>query len=541
MIRQQLATEAFYRQNAMNGAPQRYRDATLAELYYCGKQYEDKCSWWDRSVPLRERKPLIIVPLFKDTVDTLARFTWGGHRFPTLFVEPTKKDETTRTVGPLLAKDDAHTLSRFANQVARAGNLPSAVRQFTRKALTTTSAAVVLGIRGGFLTTHVEVGKHCTPEFDPNRPGCVKKLTILYQFPKEESLSLTSSRTRMYWYRREIDEQADTTFTEVPVQNGVAPTKWEPDPDRTYQHGLGWCPVRWIRTLPDDCDPIDGRPVIDPQLYPLMDDVNYVISQRSRAVRYGCDPKKLAAGISEQEKTQLLKQGAAETWSFSNPDAKMMFLETIGHGVQRATEHLHHMTEVFREAVSVVKADPKTTSGHISGVVLEFLHAPMIALASDLRADLGDDGYCAIVSMAMRLAHDVRKSGKDVWIEGVDEAAQILDRSQQRTGIWLDAPLSLQWPEFFPETEQDKQARVLRTVQAEQGDLISAATATRHLAPTFDIEDVEAEREQIEKESLEVERADNATWGPTRAPRDTAEPDADDEENGEADDEDEVD
>jgi hypothetical protein len=509
MIRQQLDLDAFYRQNAMNGAPQRYRDATVAELYYLGKQYEDKRSWWDRSVPLRDRKPLIIVPLFKDAIESLARFTWGGHRFPALLVPASQEDGSS--VGPLLNKDDAHTLTKFANNVVRAGRLARAAREFTRKALITTSAAIILGARGGYLTTHVETGKHCTPEFDPNQPGRVKRLTILYQYPKEEQLSLTSSRTRMYWYRRVVDENADTTFKEIPVQSGATPDSWEADPERTVEHGLGWCPAHWVRTLPDDADPIDGRPVIDPQLYPMLDDINYVVSQRSRAVRYGCDPKKLAAGIAQNEKDQLEKQGAGETWFTQSPDAKVSFIETIGYGVQRATEHLNDLTTVFREAVSVVKADPKTTSGNISGVVLEFLHAPMISLASDLRADLGDDGYCMLVAMAMRLAHDLRAQDKDLWIEGIDQAVPILDRSQQRKGAWLDAPLTIQWPAFFPETEQDKAARVQYTNQALQGELVGRTTATRQVAPIFDIEDVEAEQDAINDDRQEAMKREGAS------------------------------
>jgi hypothetical protein len=496
MSGQQRDLDAFYRRNAMLGSSERYRQATAAELYYLGRQYDHLKDWNDRSVPLEQRRPRIVVPLFKDAIDTLARFVWGGHRFPSVSIPATwNEGDSENDVGPLLDHEEAQLLTRFARALVETAELERCAKEFARKALTTTSVAVIVGINEGFVKYHVEDGKHCTPKWHAYRPGELESIEILYQYPREEQTSMLKSKTTLVWYRRVIDTQRDVVYQEVPVAGGQVPD-WKEDPEKTVEHKLGWCPVRWIRTLPDQTDAIDGRPVIDPQLYPIIDDVCYTVSQRSRAVRYGCDPQLVRKGFTAPEKEQTKQKSPGIGWDVA-PDGDVKFLEIVGSGVQRATEHINDMIAAFREAAAVVKADPDETRGDISGVVLELLHQPMIALASDLRADLGDKGFAGIVQMAMRLCHDVRKRGERVWIQGIDAATLLLDQCLQE-GQWMHPKVCLHWAPWFDITVAEQRTKVETAERAKKAGLVSAESATRYLEGVFGVEDVGAELEAVD-------------------------------------------
>lgn len=180
---------AFNARNETLGSPERYRAATLAETYYLSRQYDSLADWYDRSKKLRERKPRIIVPLYREAIDTLERFVWGGHRHPKVSIPPTQtddKDQVADEVGPRLKTDAAQKLSTFVQAMITQGRLDRTMRELSRVALVTTSGAAILGTRGGYLTAHVEPGKHCTPTWDKDNPRRLSKLEILYQHEREE-------------------------------------------------------------------------------------------------------------------------------------------------------------------------------------------------------------------------------------------------------------------------------------------------------------------------------------------------------------------
>lgn len=505
MAGMQVELQTFYQRNATLGTTERYREATDAELRYWSLQYEHLETWDEglaKGVPLRGRKPRVVLPLFKEAIDGLERFVWGGHRFPAITVSATRQlDEPERAdeIGPRLDHEQAGTLTRFTRELIRAGRLDRAIREASRAALITTSCAVIIGTRGGYLSTHVEAGKHCTPTFDPVRPGAVVELEVLYQYEREEESPTGGIRKRLYWYRRTVTTERDIVYKEVPVQVGVKPV-WTEDPEKSVDHRLGFCPVRWVRVLPDSTDPIDGRPVIDPALYPLLDEANYTVSLRNRSVQYNTDPLVARYGVPVGERDVVVRGGTRTIDLPGKPEGGLDLVESTGKATEQATAHLVDLETRFRDAVQVVKANPEIATGKISGVVLEFLHAPMIALASDLRADLGDDGFVGLINLALRLCAVVTERGEDVWVQGVGEAMDIL-RAAQLRGVWLDLPIDIKWPAFFAPTVEDQKATVDTANAAKSGGLISAKTASAHVAEIFNVEDIEAEHELVEQEA----------------------------------------
>ena len=500
---QVLDLNAFYARNISLGSSQRERDATIAQLYYLSKQYEGRKDWHDKTVPLRDRKPRIIVPLYRETIEAVDRFLWSGYRFPKAKVNPTRgtDEEDFDEIGPVLDADEAEKLTRFLQALVRNGKLAQAVREYTTEALVTTSAAVVVGVQAGYLNCYVRTGKDCTPTFNPQNPREVIELEIKYKFPKDEAVPGTvATRQKWYWYRRVITTERDIVYQEIPVVPGIAP-EWIEDSEKTVEHKLGFCPVVWVRTFGDCADPIDGKPLIDPALYSLLDAVSFVVSQRQRAVEYGLDPQPYRKGVPVGERDELKKHPGL-VWDLPET-AEVGFLEVNGKGAETASKHLEDLKDAFRQAVGVVISNPEINMQDISGTALQLLYAPLISLASDLRVDLGDDAYVSLLGMALRVVTTaVQDQGQDVWVPGAKKATAILKKAQMQ-GVWLNPPIALEWPPFFLESEQEKLERVQYTNQAVQGGLVSAKTGTRHVGQVFSLEDSAAEHEIIDDEAQE--------------------------------------
>ena len=495
----------FYVRNATLGQSKRYRLAALAEKYHLGLQYEGLKDWY-ADAPMRERRPKILIPLFAEAVRDMGSFVWGGEKFPVARVvstidpnDPPDADE----IGPLVDADTAGMLSSFLAKMVEAGELDRMAREFTDRALVSSSAGIVIGCQAGFLSWQVYAGKDCTPTWSKSHPRRLERMEIVYRYPKEEPSPWGSyGKPVEYWYRRVIDEQRDVTYVEVPVKNGQMQPEWQEDPEKTVEHGLGWCPAHWVRTFPDSMDPIDGRMLVDPQLYPLLDDVNYIASQRSRAAAYSADPQLLRYGVPESQRENLAKS-PGRVWDFPI-EAKLDALELSGKGPEIATAHLEDFAQRFREAIGVVKSDPKTTAGNLSGVVLEFLHRPMISLAGTLRHDLGSRGYEAVLNMAMRLCADMVERGLTVWVPGVNRAARII-RSVQRGPVWLDFDLTLDWPPYFPLTQEEQAARVQTAMTANGAGLWSKRTAVQYVAAVGNIKDADAEIAAIDGDQAKAQ------------------------------------
>lgn len=478
---------------------ERWRAAKLAEAYYLSRQY-DRLRPWAAGGALSTRRPREIVPLYKTSVDTMVRFFWGGARFPRVVVGATTKEGVDGTeVGPLVDDEAAKTLMTFAVNLIKQSRLDRCALEYSRLACVTGSAAIIVGTRNGYLHYGVEPGYHCTPTFEDDDPRCVKRLDILYQFEREEQTSPTTSGKTLYWFKRTIDEVEDVVFKPVEVRQGVEP-RFVRDDARSVVHGLGFCPVRWARPAPLSPNSLDGQPLVDPALYPLLDRINYIYSQTSRAVEYVLDPQWIRKNVSPAAREELQKN-PSKIWDVADESetrtASIELVEAKGTGPETSLEHLKDLCQKFYESVGIVLSamDKMSTRGNVSGVVLEYLHAPMISVASELRKDLGDDTFCDLVNTAMRVVMTQTEAGKDVWIQGSRAASKVIKKAQI-DGPWLDLPVRLQWGRFFSPTAQDIGATVTAAGLA-RGVLVSQEAATRLVADYFSVTDIDSEVDQL--------------------------------------------
>lgn len=482
------------------GKSERWKTAALAERYYESKQYEGLWDWYAKK-PLRLRKPRIIVPLFRTTINRLASFIWGGSRLPIVSVVPnpsTPDDD----IGPVIEDEDAKQLSSFVQVLIEAGRLERCMIEVTKKALTTSSCAAILGVTSGNIVYQVESGKHCTPTFSKSSPNVVEKLEIVYHVEQDEPNAAGTITKKKYWYRRIVSSELDVTYNLVPYVKGRSPN-WDlygTDPEKTYKHGFGFCPVVWFRTIPTCDDPIDGRMVIDPELFSMVDRLNYGLSMRDRAMEFFSDPQWIRKGVSRGEREALAKT-PGNVWDLEK-DAEVSIVEMTGAGQDAVTEHLKDLRQRWCEAVGVVIDQNDNVRGDISGVVLEYLYAPMIALTSELRLDLGNDGYLVLINMLLRMTASIIERGEDLFVNGARAATKLM-QAAQLGGPWQPFRMRIEWAPFFAPSATDIFQRVQATTTAVQGGLISGSTGTTAMQAVFPVKDLETEREAIEKEKAE--------------------------------------
>ena len=502
--------------NATLGLSARYRSATLAESWYLSTQYVD-LQPWESNVALSKKRPREIVPMFKIIVDTVRRFIWSGDRFPRVAVNPTvDPDADDDEIGPRVDAVQAKHIESFVKSLIDNGRLDRCAKELSTNALITTSCAVIVGLQGGYVTYHVEPGKHCTPTFRAENPREVESLEILYQAPMPEGSSSLPPQMRdaggkLYWIRRIIDATTDTLYRPEEVRSGVVP---EFTVDKKTTHGLGFCPVKWVRTMPSSVNDIDGQPVVDPALYPLLSRINYIYSQASRSLEYALDPQWIRRNVSRASRDALQKH-PGKIWDIEDesPDKKAALdvVETQGTGIERAGQHLEDLRARICEACSVVLSDPGKMAGKAaSGVVLEYMYAPMISLAADLRRDLGTDGILGIINIAMRVCATKVGMGDDVWIPGVKKAVAMMNDAQL-AGAWLDFPLEIQWPKYFAPSVQDVGFAVQAAAAARDSKLVGKVAATRFVSEYFSVTDVGAEVEQVDADSADAQKSAMAT------------------------------
>ena len=517
----------FLTRNAQIGTTDRYRQANLAEQWYQSLQYDGLLNH-DAEGAASKKKPREIFPFFKIAIDTLLSFVWGGSRAPRVSISATRADTDTASpgeVGPRLYTKDAEQLSTFVTAMMKAARLDRCVSEYSRNALITSSCAVLLGSRAGWLTYYVEHGKHCTPFWSKLNPRALESLEIRYQYSVEEPVPMsTQTRTRWYWFRRVLDEQNDTVFQKIPVTPGALP-EWIVDTDKSVVHGLGFCPAVWVRTLPISADAVDGQPVIDPVLYKILDRLNRIYSQRGRAIEYVLDPQWIRKNVTPEQR-QLLQRNPGKIWDLddASPEKRssIELMEARGTGSDAAGAHLVDLRNRFLEACRVVIADTsQAPGGQLSGVVLEYLNAPMIALASDLRKDLGDDALGDLINMGLRMACALDDQGMTLFIPGIAKACALMKKAQL-AGPWLDFPVNLSWGRYFTPTTADVAASIASATAAQAGGLISKITATKYVADLFNVLDTQAELDQIDTETPDpppvVVAAPGAPGAPPPAP-----------------------
>ena len=342
----------------------------------------------------------------------------------------------------------------------------------------------------------------CFPTFDPADPGQLEMLEVRYMFPQESLDTFTGKwREDKFWYRRIIDKKVDCLWKPQLVGDGTQEPNWK-DPSTVasmVEHGFGVVPVEWVQNVEVTGD-IDGDPDCH-GCYDYFDRIGELDSQSHKGAVRNADP---TATISSDGNFAEVKMGSDSVIKLEK-GGTAGFLETQGSAVKAASEEADRLRgKALEIAECVMPEQDDREGGPVTATEMVKKTAAMYAKASRMRQQYGK----AVASLMGKLVRAAQK---------LDQATAVGDQivrqtinlppkmdGQKRGAYTLDpvqdVQLKLEWPPFAEPTPGDTLQTAQATVLLTGSGIITKKTATRKVAPHYNIEDVDAEVAQAAKE-----------------------------------------
>ena len=356
----------------------------------------------------------------------------------------------------------------------------------------------------------------CFPTFDPKHPTELVKLEIRYMYPKEVRDPETHEWVEeKFWYLRIIDQNIDCLWKPQPVGDGSVEPNWG-NPDNVAamcRHEFGFVPIEWIPNQRVSGD-IDG----DPDClgcYDYIDRIGEIDSQCHGGAVRNADPTPVIGSDGTLSNVRMGSKNAVKL----EKGGTMAFAETSGAAIQSASAESDRLeAKVLRTAECVLPDQESTEGGAATATEIHKRTGAMHAKASRLRTQYGNHGAIPLMRKIIKVAKKLQQ-GRAAVDGDRDERGQPVAPGTTVKGMIKVPPkfedgklvarvlgnvegaqLKLVWPPFSEPSPQDTAQIAQATALLVTSGIITKKTATRKVAPHYDIEDVNAEVAQAAKE-----------------------------------------
>lgn len=549
----------------------RYRALENLEKWATGRQYRGLPDWFSIDKPLWERAPCITYLLTKESIESKVDLVLGEGRFPQITTSPGEgdpladdadagKDETG------LDKDSSRLLDAFIDRALKQAGAHTALRECLYHAQEVSSGVLIFGVRNGKLFCDTTKAHWCEPTLDVD--GECTRLEIKYPYidPYKDQYGKWKVRVRIF--RRVIDDKTDTTWLPADADAHGKDPDWKVDTKQVFEHGLGFCPVRWYPFLRgcSTANQIDGKAPHELCLDEIRA-LDFALSQRHRAALSAGDPQWTECGVSPgfnpsaPARTVVMPGTAAGgpitpgnpqttgwaepqgsqparmkspgvVWQYPDVNTKVTLHSLPGDAVKVVSDHAADLRMKLCEMLAYVPLDPDAISHlrQLSAKAIEALSKRERNRCDRIRDDFGD--VCLIPAVQMLLKICAVYAGKaGLNLAGLKKVAPILKR-------YLDSNVSLRlvWGDYDNPDPAEEQQIVATTVMAHEGGLITDRQAVAKLQDIYDIENVDEAvaalklekqqrqadalaKTQAEQKSLhDLVKTDGADEGGTRSP-----------------------
>lgn len=508
--------------NAIYGETTRFKQIARYESFYACQQYKHlKSDWWGMSADQMETvSPEISVPFgftqpaISELNVRMKRPTAPYHlakavvdRFTGLLFSNTRKPDVVVEGDPMTEK--------FLEAVIEQSRFWAKMREARAMGGACGSVLLTAHLREGRFSIEVHNPKHCQITWADHRALAPRGVLISYTYQVEEDIYdpknpgvVVGTQMVDYLYRRIITDVEDTVYKAVRLDPDAA-MDWEPED--TVRHDHGFFPGVWVQNLPvlgqDDGDPdCQGA-------WQSFDTIDRIISQMNKAILLNLDPTLV---MSVDPKTIAAQGGSVRTGSDGalnvGPGGAATFLEITGGGVAAGMTLYTVLKQNVLDVVRCVLVDPQTISGSAqSGKALEYIYAPMLEKADDLRAQYGDLGVVPILRIIERMSR--KYAATTFRLEDDPSGAPRIGRyvfdlpptrnelgALEPTVLGAGGYIQIKWGPYFALTLEDKGKGVANLVAAKSGGLIDASTAITQAGPLFDIRDTAAVEERVKAE-----------------------------------------
>jgi hypothetical protein len=454
IVSSSLATKNVYRKKSLD----------CLDAYYEMRQYAGKAPWEQAStkdseyIPIRDRQPRLQYGFARVLASRLASKLVGSRTFPRLQIE-----------------DDPDT-EDFFRLIKRQSLAQAKLLEPIRRTLIAGSCFVRFSIISGQYKLEYYLSKWCYPVFDA--AGNLESVEIKYIFSDEEDLD-EKKQPKRKWYKLELSKNTDTLFDNPEVQQdgGVPEFKVV----STANHNFGFVQGEWFKTS-DVPNSVDGDSLIEPILG-FIDELNYSLSQSSRAVEYNQDPQLAMKNIDEEEMDTLIRS-SSKAWNLGK-EGEAEFLEAGMAGVEAANTLRDKVKLSVQDLTRIILLDPEKMMGHAqSGEAMKVLMGPMIELIEELRPMIEK----SITSLFLKMGLATLLFDKQGGLVPIEIPAGYVPGSLN---------ITLQWPEIFPPTLEDIQKKVSIASSVTNANILSRETMTKWLSKEFGVEDIEEELAKI--------------------------------------------
>lgn len=432
------------------------------DAYYEKRQYDDKMDWDEAEestdfISVRKRKPRINYNVAKLLVDKVAAKLAGSRTFPKFSIEDSPED------------------TEFLRLVQKVSEFRAHLIEPMKKALKQGSTFVRFHLVDGKPQIESFNSKFCYPMFDAN--GELESVDIRYIYEDENDKD-SSGRFKVKWFRLSLSKTTDILYDTPEFKNGQKPEFQEVE---RVDHDLGWVQGEWLRTS-KEMFTIDG-PSLFGDILDFIDELNYSLSQSSRAVSYNQEPQLGVNGMDEDE-IDLLIKSSSRAWSLGK-EGKAEFISSDMKGVDAAEQHRDHNRHRMLEVVRVVMHDPEKIVGSAqSGKALETLYEPLVDLVDELRTIFEPQLVNLLIRLAMTLLVAIIKGEETVLEVPKGYKPESLD-------------VTTKWPDLFPPTIEDLQKKSMIASTLGNASIFARETMMRWLAPDFGVEDIEEEIKKV--------------------------------------------
>ena len=345
----------------------------------------------------------------------------------------------------------------------------------------------------------------CFPTFNPRNPDELDMLEVRYMFPQEILDQTTGQwREEKFWYRRIVDKQMDCLWKPTLVGDGSKEPDWK-DKNTVadlVEHKLGFVPIQWTQNIVVAGD-IDGDPDCH-GCYDYFDRIGELKSQAHKGAQRNADP---TATISSDGQFAQVAMGSDEVLKLEK-GGTAGFLESSGTAVETADKEALSIRALALETAECVLPDQEERDGGpITATEINKKSAAMYSKAARMRVQYGNKCLIPLMGKLIKAVQSVTtataKDGAIVRGQEIALPPHVVKGQPQQYKLDPSAAmqLKLEWPPFSEPTPEETGQVATATVALRNAQIITAKTATRKVAPYFNIEDIDAEVAQAKKEA----------------------------------------
>lgn len=423
-------------------------------------------------IPLIKRRPSVKYGLCRIVVNELASMLFSETHFPSV---------NTAT--------NNENLENFIEEVKRKSGLRLKMIN-AAKTGAVGSVAIVVKVIDGLFQFEILKTRYLTPTFDERHHQVLQKLVekryckgedlvqIGYEIPRDRFQS-------EYCLAREWNYNAEIYYLPF-IESDEEENKWKIDPVRSSTHDLGFVPVCWIKNPDDGEDFLDGQCFFEP-IVDIGIEIDYQLSQHGRLLKYNSDPTLVIRDPSAIDDKQIMK-GINALMLGADSDAKLLQIDNAATAA--VLEYVNRLRQLGLEVVRADRSNPdKLLSGH-SGIALKMINRPLLSFVDEMRIAYGDLGLLEIYKIILKIV-----ASKKVALN-YDVKFNVNDCCED---------LLLDWPQFYPLTEQDKKSTAETLDKLTNSGIISHKTALENIAEEYGVTNIDEEIKEVTQEKLALE------------------------------------